>query len=272
MTKKTCILSGGGINGVNILGFLYADSKNNIKNIDTFVTFSVSSIIIFLLLIGYDHVEILHEIINSGIKDYCINVNSLRLLISETNLYDFDKIDLILRKLLYEKLKITTITLKHLFDITGRNFVIGAYNLKKHQIQYFDNEDDTNDAIKIIGAACSLPFVFKPVMLENAFFSDVIITGQNIVIPDQYTGNENSLIYVKTEPKVPDFKRPLLFLKYIQSTIVNTSIDNLLKTTNFEKNPIIVQYDETLVDFYNDFRVFLKLFDDGCRSSTKKLG
>ena len=74
----TLVLSGGIVNGITTLGELqYMWDHNKLKNIKKYYGTSVGSIISYLLIIGYEPVEILLNIISEKLIDMILPIQSM---------------------------------------------------------------------------------------------------------------------------------------------------------------------------------------------------
>ena len=270
--KTTVILSGGGLNGINICGYLYILTKNQNNILDRaniLVTHSITTIIIFLYLIGYDFVDILFLWMTTDFKEYLKNI-SLYSIYKQKCLYDFE-IELLLRRMLYKKTKTTTITLNEIYKRTNKNFVICVYNLYNKEVQYFDNTNDNIDAIKLISASCAIPLIFKPIEINEKLYCDPIITGNRITIPQHYLNDDydNHMVYIKHILNTTiNVTNTLNYVKIITHIIIENSMQQVLENTKykFTKHEIKIEDDDedVTIDIFNKNHKIIKNFDNGC--------
>lgn len=171
----TLCFSGGGIKGISFLGSLkYLDESNYLKlsEIDTFVGTSIGSIISLLLSINYSCDELIDFVLEFDFNKFKLEVNSTNLLLN----YGIDsgeKIMILLKTLLKEKIGFEDITFSELFKINKKNLkiLVTNYTLSKNEV--FSHET-TPDVSVILATRMSIavPFLFTPIEFNNNIYID----------------------------------------------------------------------------------------------------
>ena len=174
MYHNLCI-GGGGIKLISFIGiikYLYNNNYIFLNNLKNLYGVSSGSIICFLLTIGYSINEI---------EDFSLNFNFSKLLpeINTVNLLFFyglgssEKIKQVLILLLENKFKCSDITFFELFKKTNINLKIGITNISTNNFELWNYQNKPNfsviDAIKI---SCNIPFIFRPIKINNEYFID----------------------------------------------------------------------------------------------------
>lgn len=177
MVYNTLCLSGGGINGLNILGSIkYLIDYNiiKLKNIDTYIGTSVGSLIILLLSIGYDIndlIKIFYEIDLSK-----INVSDdfdLDYIIENLGINNASKIILIIQTLLHSKCNKYDLTFQQHYEITNKKIKIVAVNFTKKKEEIFSVDTHPNmSVILAIRMSICIPFIFTPVKYNGDIYID----------------------------------------------------------------------------------------------------
>ena len=175
MGYDTICLSGGGINGLNILGSLkYLIDSNilNIKNIKKFMGTSVGSLINILLIIDLN--------INTIIKIiYKMNLDKMSIDYDINNFFDnygfnnCSEVLTIIQTLLYTKLNVYDITFKELYNKTNKslNVVVVNFTQKKEEVINYINYPNMS-IILALRMSISIPLIFYPVKYNNNLYID----------------------------------------------------------------------------------------------------
>lgn len=167
------VLSGGGSNGIVILGALhyYFDiGLLELKNIKEYAGASIGSVICLLLVCGYTPIEIFKEIqlIQDffGLKEsfnFLQNIKNMGIM-SINNF--IDKVsELVIKKMgqIY--------SLKRIYEITGKKIYISATDVSNiREIKYsYTSNISCIDAIK---HSCNIPIVFHRIKYQNKYMVD----------------------------------------------------------------------------------------------------
>jgi predicted acylesterase/phospholipase RssA len=193
MRPEILCLSGGGLKTIISLGALsYLESIDMLSNIKIYIGCSTGAFISYLLCIGYKAKEIYNII-----EDKKINLNYLELL---NNIY-ICKIDIlieIIKKCTIEKFG-KIITLKELYELTGKKFMCTTFSLEYYKILLLSDFNDPNlsivDAIKL---SSNLPILFKPIKYDSSYCIDASIIS-NFPINDFETKKFILGININTE-------------------------------------------------------------------------
>lgn len=172
---KELVISGGGTNGMGILGTLdYLYKNNYLKNIKRFVATSVGALISFLIVIGYEPFTI-YEVMAK------ISYSSLNELETDKMLLFFDTLGVMSGENLLKLLKIfitkkklsPEITFHELHSLTQKELIITGYNLMKQKTVIFSYKTDPHMSIVLAcRITCSVPFIFRPILYQNELYID----------------------------------------------------------------------------------------------------
>ena len=172
---KNLILSGGGIRGFMQLGSLKALDKfkllNNIKN---YAGSSAGSVLAFMLSINYKYNDIFYIFLKIDTFDFL--EEDLFKFFSTYALFNLNKVETLLKNLLYLKFKKKKITYIELYNLTKNTLHITALNITTHTCSTFNyiNTPDINVIDSII-ASCSIPFIYPPKNINNIYYIDCLI-------------------------------------------------------------------------------------------------
>ena len=206
-------ISGGALRGVALLGAIkYLEEKKIFKNFNNYIGSSAGGIIIFLLLIGFTSNEIIN-ILKDELK-YLMNLNfdNLTNISTKLGIDNGSKNEKILRKYLYSKTNLGSITFIEFAKKFGKNLIITGTNLDKHQTDYFcvDTFPDM-DIIQALLITSCIPFIYEPITFNNDLYIDgglysnfpIEYFEKNsndtlgiCINPDYYNKNDNILNYV----------------------------------------------------------------------------
>lgn len=175
MCYSTLCLSGGGINGFNILGSLkyLIDLKIlKIQLINNFIGTSIGSLINLLLIINFK--------INDVIKImYKLNLDKISINYDIDNFFEnygfnnCSEILSIIQTLLNDKLNKYDLTLIEFYKITKKKFNIIVVNFTDRKEEIINYENNPNmSLILALRMSISIPLVFYPVKYQNKIYID----------------------------------------------------------------------------------------------------
>lgn len=172
INKKYLVFNGGGIKGICFLGVLqYLIDTDNIKDFNIFIGTSISSIILFLFLIGYTPQDLFYFIMNYNFNEF--QQFEIDNLFMNYGLNNGDVIKKILTTFIKSKNLSVDITFKDLYNLTNKLLIITGTNLTKKQGEFFSYLTTPNmkliDAIRI---STSIPFYFTPYKYNNNVYID----------------------------------------------------------------------------------------------------
>lgn len=173
------VLSGGGLAAISYFGclkYIYENEELK-KNIVNILGVSSGSIFaLFLLLnISIDECEKwLYDMKSMNINN--ISLKSIIKLKKSFGLDDSACVMDIVKKILDIKNIHHSITFKELSKLTGKNFIVCAANISKHELFYF-NIDNTPDVtiLDAIKASTSIPIIFTPYIHNGEYLVDAFI-------------------------------------------------------------------------------------------------
>lgn len=175
MFYHTLCLSGGGLRGITQLLLIDSLEQNDIlvlKKIKKFVGTSAGAIISFLYVLNYSTKNII-KILTKTLDNY--NQNNIDLNNLE-KYYGIDNGEYFIKtftKLLYLKLRVTDITFKQLYKITGKKLLIIGYNLTKNKEVVFSYKTTPNLSVLVgLKISCTIPLYFYPYKIKNDIFLD----------------------------------------------------------------------------------------------------
>lgn len=175
MLHDTLCLSGGGIEGLTILGSLkYIVDKNILKlnDIKKFVGTSVGSIICFFINIGYDINTIINIIYELNLEKVSLEFD-FENLIENYGIDNGSKVITIIQTMLYNKYELYDITFNELYDKTTKELLIISANYSKKKEVIFSYKNYPNLSIILaLRMSISIPFIFNPVNFNNDLYVD----------------------------------------------------------------------------------------------------
>lgn len=196
-------IGGGGFKGVLFVGALEYIHENKLLDLKNFYGCSIGSLIGCLYISGWTPKNILTNILEVNLSE--IVKYSFDNFLSESYLID----DSLLETLIGFLWKNTDedITIKEFSDKYKVSINIYATNITKNEYTNFNNTDYPDIKLKdVLKATMSIPFIFKPVVINNDKFvdgccknmcgsppSDIYICGYSIILNPDETSNS----YVK---------------------------------------------------------------------------
>jgi predicted acylesterase/phospholipase RssA len=169
---QTLILSGGGINGFEILGALhYLHNKKVLESIHTYSGCSIGSIICYLLVIGYTPYEMLSYLLTRNMLEELSKFDMSKL-IHNKGLTSYEPIYNLLHDLTIQKLE-TIPTMKELYEKTKKELFMSSFNLTQYRQEYIHHSTHPNmSVLDACRASSSLPFIFDEFEYENNLYID----------------------------------------------------------------------------------------------------
>ena len=172
MTIDTLILSGGAMNGINLIGFLNELSNNyNIKKIKKYIGVSCGSIISLLLNCDLDLEKFAYILIKTDIlKLFDIDIS---LLYNDYGLSNFKKGMKFYEKIIEYFGVSKDITFLDLYKKTEKHLIIPSLNLTKQKMIYFDYKNYPDlKILKAIHMSINIPLLFTKNIYNNDFYID----------------------------------------------------------------------------------------------------
>ena len=177
MTIKHIVLSGGGYNGLYMLGtisHLLNKQFLNLENIETIYGTSFGALCGLILCLNIDWNEVLDYFIgrpwNKIVK---INLDSLIEMIPKKGLFDKKFITDLLEKLILSCGLELDITFKELYDYNSIEF--HSFHVELNNLLLVDCSYKSHPNMKVVDAiysSCCLPFLFKPEKVDDELCID----------------------------------------------------------------------------------------------------
>jgi|688.fasta_scaffold09444_13 predicted acylesterase/phospholipase RssA len=167
------VLSGGGSNGIIILGALhyYFDiGLLQLKDIKEYAGASIGSVICLLLVCGYTPLEIFKEI--QIVQDFFGIKESMNIIqnIKNMGIISIDKFIDKIQNLVVRKLG-QIYSLKKLYEVTGKKLYVSATDITNiREIKYsYLSDISCLDAVK---HSCNIPIIFHRIKYKNNYIVD----------------------------------------------------------------------------------------------------
>ena len=182
---KNLVIAGGGVKIIPVLGVLqYLEENDLLKNITGYYGASAGTIFCLLLLLNYSVSDIRKLILDFDMNKLFEPNIDIDNFLTNYHVYDQKKLEKVLKLLINYKLgydietkiisnKYENITLKEIYEKTGKKFTCSVTSLKWRVVKYFDYVSQPDLPIyKIILMSCAIPFIFKPVKWQGDLFID----------------------------------------------------------------------------------------------------
>lgn len=233
----TLVLSGGGINGLIMLGCIQyiQDSSNNcVENINTFIGTSVGSIVCYLLCIGYKPIEILIYLLTNNIFEKIKDVN-IRGIVTSDGVLSYSKLQETLETITIDKIGFLP-TLGDIKQKYGKTLRIITYNETKETEEIQDcNLNSSLPCLTAIRMSCNIPFIFSRFKYGDSFYIDGGVTNHFPInlISDDSDGRSLGIVSIPDRQKFDNYSVNsvgyLLNLLYIPvKHIINKNIDKVI--------------------------------------------
>jgi predicted acylesterase/phospholipase RssA len=194
----TLCLSCGGTKCISMLGALKYVEENifDINKIKKYYGTSGGAIINYLLIIGYNIDEIyefIFELELSKLIDSKLDIDNF---INNKGISNGYKFIYVLKKLLYNKIKKTSITFIELFNLYNKELYIFGTNFTKGIEICFSHINHPNmDIFLALRITISMPYMLYPVIINNEYYLDGAITNS---FPIDYCNQDNTIgIFIK---------------------------------------------------------------------------
>ena len=263
--------------GICFLGVLqYLIDTDNIKNFNIFVGSSVSSIILFLFLIGYTPQDLLYFVMNYNFNEFQqFEIDNLFI---NYGLNNGEIIKKVLTTFIKSKSLSIDITFKDLYNLTNKLLIITGTNLTKKQGEFFSYlttpEMKLIDAIRI---STSIPFYFIPYKYNDCYYIDGSCTN-DLAVNSLYT--QPFLNFILKNDTFDDIKNNIfsVYLDDINGNYNNIfqytfCILNVLEQNNINFNNISLLIDTKNIksfDFSLDNKIKNELYNIGYESIYNK--
>lgn len=246
MNIKHIVLSGGGYNGIDMIGIIYKLKKLNLLNIDNIKSVygvSAGSIVCAIFLLGIDK-HVIYDFIIKRPWNKLFNVNSDMLfkIVDEKGLLDNKLFIEILKPLLKSKDLNENISLLEFYNYTKKDFYI--FGTKLNTLESVKISHKTHPDMKLIDAisiSCALPLIFKPIFYNDEYYIDGGVRKHfpiKTAIVDGCNKDEILGIYIKRNEN-NKITRDSSFIQYYYQLIIGTV--NLINK-DMEEAPYVINY------------------------------
>ena len=177
MDIKHIVLSGGGYNGIDMIGIIYKLKKLNILSIDKLKSaygVSAGSIVCAIFLLGIEK-DVIYDFVIKRPWSKLFNINSEMLfkLVDEKGLLNNTLFIEIMKPLLKSKDLHENITLIEFYDYTKTDFYLFGTKLNNLESVTISHKTHPNmTLIDAITISCALPLIFKPVFYNGEYYID----------------------------------------------------------------------------------------------------
>tara|TARA_B100000780_G_scaffold269975_1_gene229315 strand:+ start:928 stop:1797 length:870 start_codon:yes stop_codon:yes gene_type:complete len=250
-------LSGGILKAVSLIGSLkYLEEIKISRNFKNYIGTSAGGLLLFLYLIGYSADEIL-QIIKDEI-DYLIDINfyNLRNIYSELGIDDSKRFENILRKYLYAKTSLQSISFIEFAKKFGYNLIITGANLDTKKVDYFsvDTFPDMDIVLSLLITSC-IPLIFKPIKFNDNLYIDAGVYSNFPIEYFEKNLNDTLGICVISKEIIKNNNLFNYFNNIIYSIMSKLSYDNLNKNKDKYKicfiNYIDTNFNDVKFSFNN---------------------
>jgi len=242
-------LSGGAFRSISLLGAIkYLEEINILKDFKNYIGTSAGGIILFLLLIGYTSNEI-----NNILKEeltYLTNLDfgNLSNIYLDLGIDDGSKNENLLRKYLYSKTNLNSITFIEFAKKFGYNLIITGANLDTQDTDYFsvDTFPDMDIVLALLITSC-IPFIYKPITFNDNLYVDGGIYSN---FPIKYfEKNSNDTLGICINPdSIQNNDNIINYATNILFSMMNKlSYDNIYKNDN-KYNMCLISFETTCID------------------------
>tara|TARA_B100000787_G_scaffold145639_1_gene115922 strand:- start:122 stop:955 length:834 start_codon:yes stop_codon:yes gene_type:complete len=185
MDIDTLILSGGSTKGISFLGSInyliendYIDKR--LKNIKKIICVSASFVFILtLILLEYDYIFIEKFLSNIDFKKI-LNINdiSLKNVIDEYGLINYNNNHVHIRKILKIKYGVDSMSLLKLFKLSNIHIIVKVVNVTEQRVEYIDHINNPKiNILKLIQMTTAIPVLLKPIKYKNNLYQDGGLSG-----------------------------------------------------------------------------------------------
>lgn len=245
-------LSGGAFRAIALLGAIkYLEEINILKDFKNYIGTSAGGIILFFLLIGFTSTEI-----NNILKDEItyltdLDFDNLSNIYTDLGMDDGSKNEHILRKYLYSKINLNSITFIEFAKKFGYNLIITGANLDTHKTDYFSVDTFPEmDIIQALLITSCIPFIYKPISFNDNLYIDGGIYSN---FPIRYfEKNSNDTLGICINPE--SIKKNDNIINYSKNIIFSMmnklSYDNMYKNKH-KYNICLISFQTSCIDDIN---------------------
>ena len=263
----TLVISGGGINGLTMLGFLqYVYDNYLINNINTYVGTSVGSILCYLLAIGYTPIEIMVYICTNHLFERLKYFNIVAMYNGQ-GATTFSHINEQLEKITIEKLG-RLVTLNELYILHKKRLICVTHNMTSDTTEYLDYTTYPNMPCLIaLRLSSNLPLIFDHFKYLGNYYIDGGVSDNFPIKKGEEIGDKVLGVFVRANTGPFEPKDEANILEYIYK-IMMIPTDKLMnqQINNISEKSSVFRLDTSEFkpfDFNIDSQTKLEMFSKG---------
>lgn len=178
MPIRSLFLSGGGTLAISILGTLSVLEEVGYvrpnQDIEHYAGVSFGAIISFCLVLGLKVKDILALLYQLDMTAFRLqNVCDIIKLIENFGIDNGEKLLVVFRTILQDRLGIEDVTFGRLFELTGKHLIIQAVNLSTGILVTFSALSSPDMSVTVaLRMSTSIPYVFEPVKYDGHIYVD----------------------------------------------------------------------------------------------------
>ena len=260
MTIKNLTLSGGGPNGIIMLGIIQKlEERNyfNMNNIEKIYATSVGAIISLLLSMKFEWKTINDYIIQRPWHEtYHISLDDIIACYSKKGLFDRMSIETFYKPFFNAKDLNISMTMKEFYEYS--NIELHFFSQEINTYNTINISYKTFPDIPVIDAvlmSCSVPILFTPVIVNNNCYIDGCFEANypmSFCLEENKNVDEILGIYNSCENKVKNINDASSLFDFIIQLFYKVVSNNILKTINIGllKNEIIFKTEPLTLSFF----------------------
>lgn len=235
------VLGPGSIKGLLIVSALsrLVEENNFLEGVKTYLGISVGAAISLLMVCGYTPNEIIDIAMSIDLTEdfFTIKIDDVR---KNLGLISNKTVEESLKRHVEAKLGMVP-TMKQLFNLTGFNLCITAFNLDKLELDFFDKEDDIS-CVDAAMLSMSMPFIMQPRTYKGCVYTDGALGNPYPISKFDTNGNNVLGLYITNDE---DFhssrKNPSVFLHHIVHASMKMIRDMEIKNASGNVKHIVLK-------------------------------
>lgn len=253
---SSIVLAGGAFKAISVIGVLqHLEEINLIRNLKNLIGTSAGAVICFMIGLGFSSTEmksLLQEVVK--MEDFMkFSFDEFCSIMETYGIDSGERLELLFKKILHQKLFRKDITFLEFAKITGRNLVICVSNLTKEKGEYWCVDTTPNTSvIEALRISCSIPLIFAPVKNNDMLYVDgglynnfpLSYLDKNDVLKDVIAINIVSNNYQHSD----NF---LQYMRYIVYSIIEKL--NVRTVNDYTQNVITLHFKDEEIVSLDDF-------------------
>jgi NTE family protein len=264
INKKILVLNGCGVKGNAFIGALQAlDDLNILQHIETFACSSAPGWLVGLYLLGYSCKDIFNILLRIDLSAFGFIADPFTLF-NKFHLSNFNAFEIAFSKMAKNKNIDPNITLKELYELTKKTFIVTATCINEKKVHYVSYK--TYPELKVIDAikmTIAVPLYFPPVYYNNKMFID---GGCIDNFPIKLFDNElDKVLGIYIQSEITECDKYDNLLEYVNGIIdcLKVSMNNLSKDKYSKYIINIMIKQDNFLEFNMSNEKKQKLYDTG---------